>query len=264
MSLEFRLSRFCARSFLLAVLAVCGCAGMADMRGSHEFFGPYAQGDYLTAAATLGGDNALDYDEENLLTSLQVGLALRSAGSFEASQIAFDRAESQLLWKSNRISSLKDLLGAGLTVVGSNLMRSYRGNIYDGVLINTYKAMNALQVGDEARARVELNRADQRQRNAVEQLAVKVQALGARDPEEAAQSAAIGRTFGRSCARMARSRNVWRPSRRLARIVIFVTRLRTGCMVHSGWQRVNPIVPRTCSATRLRSTAGGIATSWKT
>ena len=187
--------RFCSWSLILIALSVCGCAGMADIRGSQGFFGPYAQGDYMAAAVTLGGDNALDYDKENLLTSLQVGLALRAAGAFESSQVAFDRAESQLLWKSNRINSLQDLLGAGLTVVGNDLMRSYRGNIYDGVLINTYKAINALHVGDENRARVELNRADQRQGNAVEQLAVKVQALGAEDPEETAQSANVDRTL---------------------------------------------------------------------
>lgn len=193
--LEFWISRFCAWGVILVVLAVCGCAGMADIRGGQEFLGPYAQGDYMAAAATLGGDNALDYDEENLLTSLQVGLALRAAGSFESSQVAFDRAESQLLWKSNRINSLGDLLGAGLTVVGNDLMRSYRGNIYDGVLINTYKAINALHMDDEDRARVELNRADQRQGNAVEQLAVKVQALGAKDSEETAQSQNVDRTL---------------------------------------------------------------------
>ena len=193
--LEFWISRFCAWGLTLVVLAVCGCAGMADIRGSQEFLGPYAQGDYMAAAATLGGDNALDYDEENLLTSLQVGLALRAAGSFESSQVAFDRAESQLLWKSDKIDSLEDLLGAGLTVVSSDLVRSYQGNIYDGVLINTYKAINALHMGDENRARVELNRADQRQTNAVEQLAVKVQALGAEDSEENAQSANVDRTL---------------------------------------------------------------------
>ena len=193
--LNFWLSRFCAWSLMLMIPAVCGCAGMADIRGGQEFIGPYVQGDYVTAAATLSGDNALDYDAANLLTSLQVGLALRAAGSFESSQVAFDRAESQLLWKSNRINSLEDLLGAGLTLVGNDLMRSYRGNIYDGVLINTYKAINALHLGDEDRARVELNRADQRQTNAVEQLAVKVQALGAKDSEETAQAANIDRTL---------------------------------------------------------------------
>ena len=167
----------------LAVLLISGCAGMADIRGSRGFMEEYSQGYYLEAARTLGGENALDY-EENLLTSLNVGMALRAGSRYEASQIAFDRAESGLLWKSDEITNLDQLLSAGFTLVTNDLARPYQGNIYDGVLINTFKAMNAVYLGDVNRARVELNRADQRQANAVEQLAVKVRALGEEDPEE--------------------------------------------------------------------------------
>ena len=135
-----------------------------------------------------GGEDGLDYDEENLLTSLQVGSALRAAGSYATSQTAFDRAEAKLLWKADEISDVGAFLEEGLTIVGNDLISSYHGNIYDGVLINTYKAMNALDMGDEARARVELNRADQRQANAVHQLAAKVRALAEEDPEEAEEA----------------------------------------------------------------------------
>ena len=111
--LEFWISRFCAWSLIVVVLAVCGCAGMADIRGSQEFLGPYAQGDYMAAAGTLGGDNALDYDEENLLTSLQVGLALRAAGSFESSQVAFDRANRNSCGSQTESTVSKTCSGRG-------------------------------------------------------------------------------------------------------------------------------------------------------
>ena len=59
--------------------------------------------------------------------------------------------------------------------------------------------MNALDLGDEARARAELNRADQRQANAVHQLAAKVRALSEEEPDEeeerAAQSGRIDRVL---------------------------------------------------------------------
>ena len=59
--------------------------------------------------------------------------------------------------------------------------------------------MNALDLGDEARARVELNRADQRQTNAVHQLEAKVRALSEEDPNEeeerAEQSEQINQTL---------------------------------------------------------------------
>ena len=188
----------CAALLALLLLAA-GCTGVADIERASQFQSPYSQGDYAAAAAVLGGEDGLDYDEENLLTSLQAGAALRAAGSFDASQTAFDRAESQLLWKADEISDVGEFLEEGLSIVGNELMSSYHGNIYDGVLINTYKAMNALDLGDEARARVELNRADQRQENAVHQLAAKVRALKEEDPDEAAdrqaQSQEIDRTY---------------------------------------------------------------------
>ena len=146
---------------------------------------PYSHGEYLSAAEALGGKEALGDGDGNLLTSLQLGTAFRAAGRFEASQIAFDRAESELLWKSDEIASVDDLLSAGFTLVTNDLARPYQGTIYDGVLVNTFKAVNALHLGDAARARIELNRAEQRQANAVEQLAVKVRALGASTSEEA-------------------------------------------------------------------------------
>ena len=181
------------------LLLAAGCAGTADIDRANQFQGPYQQGDYAGAAALLGGEDGLDYDEENLLTSLQVGSALRAAGSFDNSQVAFDRAEAKLLWKADEINDVGEFLEEGLTIVGNDLISSYHGNIYDGVLLNTYKAMNALDLGDEGRARVELNRADQRQENAVHQLAAKVRALSEEDPDEAAerqgQSSEIDQTY---------------------------------------------------------------------
>ena len=178
---------------------------MADIDGAHDFMEPYSQGDYLAAAGSLGGETALDYDEKNLLTSLQVGMALKAAGGYEASQIAFDRAESELLWKSDEITSVDELLSAGFTLVTNDLARSYQGNIYDGVLVNTFKAMNAVYLGDMERARIELNRAEQRQTNAVEQLAVKVRALGEDDPEEEESREAQGDQIDSALA------DVWKP-----------------------------------------------------
>ncbi len=161
-----------------------GCAGFSDIQETRTFMERYSAGDYDAASAAVGGDTGLDYPEGQLLSSLHTAMALRAAGRFEASQVAFDRAESQLMWKADSIASVEDLLSAGLTLVGNDLMVSYRGTIYEGVMVNTYKATNALMIGDTARARVELNRAHQRQANAVDQLAAKVRALRAGEDED--------------------------------------------------------------------------------
>ena len=106
-------------------LLMSGCAGMADIQGARDFMERYSHGDYLGAAETLGGESATA--ERNLLASLQVGTAFRAAGGFETSQVAFDRAESELLWKSDEIASVDELLAAGFTLVATDLARPYQG-----------------------------------------------------------------------------------------------------------------------------------------
>lgn len=173
-----------------------GCAGFSDIQETRTFMERYSAGDYDAASAAVGGETGLDYPEGQLLSSLHTAMALRAAGRFEASQVAFDRAESQLMWKADTIASVEDLLSAGLTLVGNDLMVSYRGTIYEGVMVNTYKATNALMIGDTARARVELNRAHQRQANAVDQLAAKVRALRAGEEDEEEHRESIDRSLG--------------------------------------------------------------------
>ena len=182
--IPFFYARTRAPALLCLAAALCGCAGISEIRQTELFLGEYYAGEYEQASTVLGGESGLDYDAEQLLTSLHLAMALRAAGRFAASQAAFDRAESQLLWKSDEIAGVEDLLAAGFTLVGNDLMVSYQGTIYDGVLVNTFKALNAMHGGDLARARVELNRADQRQENAVHQLATKAGALAAEEDEE--------------------------------------------------------------------------------
>lgn len=62
------------------------------------------------------------------------------------------------------------LLGGSLGNVGAVLVnenvKTYRGNIYEGVMFHYYKALNAMSFSDYALARVEFNRANDRQRRA--------------------------------------------------------------------------------------------------
>ena len=53
----------------------------------------------------------------------------------------------------------------GAVLVNENI-KTYRGNIYEGVMFNYYKALYAMSQNDYARARVEFNRANDRQRRA--------------------------------------------------------------------------------------------------
>ena len=174
-------------AMLAALAMLTGCVGVSDVRQTAEFMEHYRAGEFAAASNLLGGPSGLDYQADNLLTSLHAALALRNELRHADAQVAFDRAEGQLLWKSDQVASVEDVLGVGLSLIASDLALSYHGTIYEGVLVNTYKALGALAAGDADRARVELNRAAQRQDNAIDQLAVKVSALTADEDQDAQQ-----------------------------------------------------------------------------
>ena len=172
---------------MAALAMLTGCVGVSDVRQTAEFMEHYRAGEFAAARDLIGGPTGLDYQADNLLTSLHAGMALRGELRHADAQVAFDRAEGQLLWKSDDVASVEDVLGVGLSLIASDLALSYHGTIYEGVLVNTYKALGALAAGDADRARVELNRAAQRQDNAIDQLAVKVSALTASEDQDGRQ-----------------------------------------------------------------------------
>ena len=156
--------------FLALILGVSGC------QNYDSFVSLYNQGAYLQASESLGGEKALDQDSD-LLTGLYLGSAFRAQGLFNASTQAFDQAEQHLLWKHDGIQNLSDLIDSGIGFFISEAATSYQGQIYEGVLLNTYKALNHLQSHNFDQARIEFNRATQRQENAVTQLQEKLDAL---------------------------------------------------------------------------------------
>ena len=166
---------------ILVFLSITGCAGIADVRKIDAFSESYNTGNYAVSVETVGGKTGLDYKEENLLLALNVGSAQFADGQFEGSMVSFDRAESQLLWKADKVDSVEEVGRAIGTFLTSDLAAKYTGNIYEGTLINTYKALNAIHLGDLDRARVEFNRSDVRQDNAVHQLAAKVARRNSKD-----------------------------------------------------------------------------------
>ena len=182
-----RAQRVVAIATLAALAMLTGCVGVSDVQQTADFMQHYRAGEFAAASDLLGGPGGLDYQADNLLISLHAGMALRNQQRHADARVAFDRAEGQLLWKADEVASVEDVLGVGLSLIASDLALSYHGTIYEGVLVNTYKALGALAAGDADRARVEFNRAAQRQDNAVDQLGVKVSALTAGGDDEAGQ-----------------------------------------------------------------------------
>ncbi len=79
---------------------------------------------------------------------------------------AFDQAEAKVnTWEEQAKVKIGSEFGAALSNQAS---LPYRGRAYDKVMMNTYKALDYLALGEKDKARVELNRSLQRQRDAVE------------------------------------------------------------------------------------------------
>lgn len=106
------------------------------------------------------------------------------AGYYRRSLAAFDQADAQISrWEQQARVKLGAEAGALLT---NQANTPYRGRSYDKVMMNAYKALDYLALGERDRARVELNRALQRQRDAVEENAKRI--IAAQDEETQARS----------------------------------------------------------------------------
>jgi len=131
----------------------------------------------VATAAPTGTDEAPPPPPEPTPEEVQAVYARRAIE-------AFDRAEERVNhWEEQAKTKVGAELGAALTNQAS---LPYRGRAYDKVMMNTYKAMSYLVLGDRERARVELNRALQRQRDAVAENEARI-AKAREDAEKAAR-----------------------------------------------------------------------------
>ena len=175
------IKKLASLSILLFLLNAC--AGHMDLRGTASIDKLYGEGHFTEAALEVGGEEGNDYDKENLLVSLQAGTIFASVGQWSKSIEAFDAAERTLIWKADEIDSVGEVIQSAGTFLTNDLAAPYGGNVHEGVLLNTFKAVDSLMLENEAQARVEFNRAAQRNLNAKEQLQVKLRAIQASEEE---------------------------------------------------------------------------------
>ncbi|MHC4999366.1 MAG: COG3014 family protein [Planctomycetota bacterium] len=109
---------------------------------------------------------------EDLLWSLQIGSIDRIEGNYTQSTEMFDVCEDMMTHFDSENSGIGHAVGA--VAVNENIV-PYTGQVYDGVMVNTYKAMNFMSTGQYDLARVEFNRALDRQRRAKETFSKEIQ-----------------------------------------------------------------------------------------
>ena len=104
-------------------------------------------------------------NKDAIVWRLEQGAVLRGNGQYEASNKAFDQAQDRIDQYSQEARVKFGNEAGALLSNQANL--PYTGRAYDGIMLNTYKALNYLQLGEPDKARVELIRAYQRQQDAV-------------------------------------------------------------------------------------------------
>jgi hypothetical protein len=112
---------------------------------------------------------------EDLLWALQLATVERIRQNFQKSTEYFDKAEDMLKFYDEQFKG-GDIVGS---TVASDNVNPYRGEEYDGVMVNTYKALNFMAEGKMDLARVEFNRALDRQRRAKEKFVEEIKKLNA-------------------------------------------------------------------------------------
>lgn len=112
---------------------------------------------------------------EDLLWALQLATVERIRQNYPKSTEYFDKAEDMLKYYDEQFKG-GDIIGS--TAVNENVI-PYRGEEYDGVMVNTYKALNFMAEGKMDLARVEFNRALDRQRRAKEKFVEEINKLNA-------------------------------------------------------------------------------------
>jgi hypothetical protein len=147
-----------------AGLLSTGCQTYKDQNNIITF---WHQGDLTNAyvAAIKQADGNAN-NKDAIVWRLEEAAVLRAAGRYEDSNRAFDQAQEKIDDYAQKAKVRLGQEGGALLSNQANL--DYEGRSYDGIMLNTYKALNYLALGLPDSARPELIRAYQRQQDAVD------------------------------------------------------------------------------------------------
>lgn len=172
------------------IVTLTGCASFNHVERMQAFNSSFAQGRYCQAA-----EQELMHSP-SLLGNLQAAAALRYCHEYERSSALFDECEVGIR-ESNEKSTAAGVAGSLGAVLINDSIVEYLPAEYDGVMVNTYKALNFWKTGQSDLARVEFNRALDRQRRARERFAGEIQKLNEEIEQRQASESQKARQEGR-------------------------------------------------------------------
>ena len=152
-------------------LALAGCASGVKKNASYEseLISHLCSPDFFTL-----NESRIKRNSDVIYTGINAGLVARNCDQFEKSNEFFDAAEEA--YKED--VDLQGVLGKGSRLLVGNLVNEtvldYQGTLYERIMLNSYKGLNYMSLGDFENARVEFNRALARQDKAKEYFASEI------------------------------------------------------------------------------------------
>ncbi len=159
--------------FVLLLPVFAGCNAPKSQLGT--FGGYFNSSDYDKSIefAQSKISKSKNPKKEDLLWTLQLGTLERLRQNLRESNNYFDKSEEMLNFFDYQNAAADSVVAIA---VNENII-PYLGEEYDGIMVNTYKALNFMALGENDQARVEFNRALDRQRRAKEKFAGEIKKL---------------------------------------------------------------------------------------
>lgn len=155
---------------LILATLLSGCASNYT-ESARNFQALYASGDYANSLIEAQSLVAQAAPEDEVVLKLQLANVQREAGKIKESVDTFESVEN--LFQSYDASPEVSLSAESISAFSNPYALPYRGRSYDRIMTATYRALNYLELGDQAKARVALNLALFRQEDAKRMVAEK-------------------------------------------------------------------------------------------
>ena len=139
----------------------------------------------------------VDKNDDVIYTGLNTGALARDCKLYEQSNYFLDKAEESYKYDVDLQGlGTKSAKTAASTLVNASVV-DYEGTLYERIMVNVYKGLNFMSLGDFANARVEFNRALMRQDKAKEYFAKEIEA-NRKEFDEARQDANYDKNMGQN------------------------------------------------------------------
>ena len=155
---------------LFLITALTGCVSNYT-ESAKNFQSLYSSGDYANSLIEAQSLVAQARPEDEVVLKLQLAHLQREAGKIKESVDTFESVEN--LFQGYDASAEISLSAESISAFSNPYVLPYRGRSYDRIMTATYRALNYLELGNQAKARVALNRALFRQEDAKRMVAEK-------------------------------------------------------------------------------------------